>query len=68
MEDQNHLANAIVDSMPKAPDGPADEAEAPPISTSDMAIEELFTALENKDTAGFRDAFRAILETMNHGE
>ncbi len=67
MENQNDLANAIVASMPtEEAASPEDEASAD--SMSDMAIEELFVAIENKDVAGFRDTLRSIMEMMDDGE
>ena len=67
MENQNNLADAIVASMPSE-EAASPEVEASADSISDMAIEELFVALENKDVAGFRDTLRSILEMMDDGE
>jgi hypothetical protein len=67
VENQNDLANAIVASMPSEEPGPDDESTGE-ASMSDMAIEELFVAIENKDVAAFRDTLRSIMEMMDDGE
>jgi len=61
--ESNHgsLANAIVASVPQV-EGPELENEAQDLNADDVAVDEIFSAMENKDKQGFRDALRSFIE------